>query len=46
MANATAKVIWVQTLLKEIGVYSPPMAHLWVDNMGAKHLSSNPVFML
>jgi hypothetical protein len=44
MANATAEIIWVQTLLKEIGIPSPPMAYLWCDNMGVKHLSSNLVF--
>lgn len=44
MANATAEIIWVQTLLKEIGIDSPAKVHLWCDNMGAKHLASNPVF--
>jgi histone deacetylase 1/2 len=44
VANATAEIMWVQTLLKEIGVSSPRMARLWCDNMGAKYLSANPVF--
>jgi hypothetical protein len=44
MANATTEVIWIQTLLEEIGIYSPPMAYLWCDNMRVKYLSSNPVF--
>lgn len=35
LANATAEVMWVQTLLRELGVPSPPMARLWCDNMGA-----------
>jgi histone deacetylase 1/2 len=44
VANATAEIMWVQTLLKAIGVSSPRMARLWCDNMGAKYLSANPVF--
>ena len=44
VANATAEIMWIQTLLREIGISSPRMAKLWCDNMGAKYLSSNPVF--
>jgi hypothetical protein len=36
--------MWIQILLKEIGVHAPPAARLWCDNLGAKYLSSNPVF--
>jgi hypothetical protein len=44
MANATAELMWVQTLLRELGVKSPHAAKLWCDNLGAKYLSANPVF--
>jgi hypothetical protein len=44
MANATVEVMWVQDLLKELGVSNPPSARLWCDNMGAKYPTSNPVF--
>ena len=44
VANATAEVIWVQTLLKELGVQTPQAAQLWCDNIGATYLSANPVF--
>jgi hypothetical protein len=44
IANATAKVMWIQILLREIGVQGPTQAKLWCDNLGAKYLSSNPVF--
>jgi histone deacetylase 1/2 len=44
LANATAEVMWIQTLLMELGVRAPRAATLWCDNIGAKYLSSNPVF--
>nr|AAT85031.1 putative polyprotein [Oryza sativa Japonica Group]ABF96679.1 retrotransposon protein, putative, Ty1-copia subclass [Oryza sativa Japonica Group] len=44
LANATAEIMWVQTLLQELNIVSPAMAQLWCDNMGAKYLSFNPVF--
>jgi hypothetical protein len=44
MANATAEIMWLQTLLKELGIPCPSAARLWCDNMGAKYLSSNPIF--
>ena len=43
MANATAEVMWVQTLLKELGVKAPKSARLWCDNLEATYLSANPV---
>jgi hypothetical protein len=43
LANATPKIMWEQTLLREHGVASPLMARLWYDNMGAKWLASNHV---
>ena len=44
LANATAEMIWVQKLLKELQVQHPAMARLWCDNLGAKYLSANPIF--
>jgi histone deacetylase 1/2 len=44
LANATAEVMWVQTLLKELGVKGPKFARLWCDNLGATYLSANPAF--
>jgi hypothetical protein len=34
----------IQTLLKEIGIPCLKQTKLWCDNLGAKYLSSNPVF--
>jgi histone deacetylase 1/2 len=44
VADATAKVMWIQTLLQELHINSPRAAKLWCDNIGAKYLSANPVF--
>jgi hypothetical protein len=44
LANATAEIMWIQTLLYELKISSPSTTKIWCDNMGAKYLSSNPVF--
>jgi hypothetical protein len=44
LANATAKVIWVKTLLTELRINHPKAATLWCDNLGATYLSANRVF--
>ena len=44
IADATAEVMWIQTLLQELSVRTPAAAKLWCDNIGAKYLSQNPVF--
>jgi hypothetical protein len=38
------KLMWVQTLLQELRVSSPPSARIWCDNIGASYLIENPVF--
>jgi hypothetical protein len=45
LVNATAEVIWLKSLLKELrysGSVHPPI--LWCDNLGATYLSANPRF--
>jgi hypothetical protein len=44
MANVIAEIMWLQSLLKELCISTPPEARLWCDNMVAKYLSSNSVF--
>jgi hypothetical protein len=45
MANASAEVIWVQSILNELRISCPRSERLWCDNMGAKYLASNLFFM-
>jgi hypothetical protein len=44
VANETAEVIWVQSLLAKLGVQLTQTPCLWCDNTGARYLSANPVF--
>jgi hypothetical protein len=44
MADTTAEVMWIQTVLRELQISCTRSAHLWCDNMGAKYLASNPIF--
>ena len=44
LANATAELIWIESLLQELGVSQDRPPVLWCDNIGATYLSFNPVF--
>ena len=45
LANATAEIIiWVESLLEELGIKKNRISCLWCDNLGATYLSANPVF--
>lgn len=44
IANVTAELIWLQTLLRELGIYQSSAPILWCDILGATYLTSNPVF--
>ena len=44
LANATAELIWIQSLLKELGVFLLAAPILYCDNIGATYLTSNPPY--
>jgi histone deacetylase 1/2 len=45
LANGAAEAIWIESLLKELGVVQQQRTPiLWCDNLGATYLTANPVF--
>ncbi|XP_019087326.1 PREDICTED: uncharacterized protein LOC109127239 [Camelina sativa] len=44
VANATAELIWICSLLTELGVTLPVAPIVYCDNVGATYLCANPVF--
>ena len=44
IANGTAEVTWLQSVLRELGVFQSEPPILWCDNLGATFLTANPVF--
>uniref|UniRef100_A0A2N9GZA0 Reverse transcriptase Ty1/copia-type domain-containing protein n=1 Tax=Fagus sylvatica TaxID=28930 RepID=A0A2N9GZA0_FAGSY len=44
LASAAAKVCWLRTLLKDLGIYLSQPPILWCDNVSALAIASNPVF--
>ncbi|XP_019157452.1 PREDICTED: uncharacterized protein LOC109154022 [Ipomoea nil] len=44
LADVSAEVTWVVSLLRELGLHSGQPATLWCDNLGATYMCANPVF--
>jgi histone deacetylase 1/2 len=44
VADATAEMMWMQSLLAELGIKLTQAPCLWCDNLGATYLCANPVF--
>ncbi|XP_073261962.1 uncharacterized protein [Populus alba] len=44
LADGTAEILWIRSLLSELHFPLSSMTTLWCDNLGATFLSLNPVF--
>jgi hypothetical protein len=44
VANATAELLWIQSLIRDLGIQLSSPPNLWCDNIGATYLAANPVF--
>lgn len=44
IANATAELIWFQSLLHDLRISLPRSPILWCGSIGATYLAANPVF--
>jgi hypothetical protein len=44
LANATAEVIWIQSVLGELGVRLNRVPCLWCDNLGATYMTAKARF--
>jgi hypothetical protein len=44
IVNVPAEIMWIRTLVNELGILYPHVASLWCDNLGATYLSINQVF--
>ncbi|CAL1404706.1 unnamed protein product [Linum trigynum] len=44
LATLASEVLWLQSLLTELGQQLPSAPALWCDNLGATFLAHNPVF--
>ncbi|KAK9062643.1 hypothetical protein SSX86_019831 [Deinandra increscens subsp. villosa] len=44
IGDAVVEILWLESLMRELGFVSDSPPVLWCDNLGATYLSSNPVF--
>jgi hypothetical protein len=44
IVNAAVEIVWIQSLLCELGIPQSHATVLWCDNLDATYLSANPVF--
>jgi hypothetical protein len=46
LANGAAEAIWIESLLKELGMLQQRTPIIWCDNLGATYLTEIQSFML
>ena len=44
VTNAIVEVLWLKSLLNELGIHVKMHPVLWCDNVGATYLTANPVY--
>lgn len=44
VANASSEIMWICSLLEELGIVLPAAPTIYCDNVGATYLCANPVF--
>ncbi|XP_019158590.1 PREDICTED: uncharacterized protein LOC109155361 [Ipomoea nil] len=44
LADVSAEVTWIVSLLRELGLHTGEPSTIWCDNLGATYLCANPVF--
>lgn len=44
VAHATVESLWLQSLMRDLGIFIPQRPILWWDNIGPTYLTTNPVF--
>ncbi|KAF9678700.1 hypothetical protein SADUNF_Sadunf07G0062300 [Salix dunnii] len=44
LAQVSTEIMWLNSLLSEIGIHNHKPAIIWCDNVGAKQLAANPLF--
>jgi hypothetical protein len=44
LANVTFEIIWIEYVLRELGIKQKTATVLWCDNLSAMYLSANPIF--
>lgn len=44
LANIVAEIIWLRSILLELGLFVAKPPVLWCDNIGATYVTSNPIF--
>lgn len=44
MANTTAELLWIKTLLRDIGIFLANAPVLWCDNLSAIYLTASLIF--